>query len=561
MGFDDFDYFSMPGLGMMTPSYGVSIPPSMAFPNFGMQSMNWFAPTTATGTDSYSKYLEEQKNASIKKHQQEVEDNDKEMKKLEDEKAAKKAELDKSEDKKLTFGEGAGHVAKGLLKSVTSMFTDDKGDFSLSKTLTTVAIGVVAVAADAATGGALTPALLALGTIAGAGQVIKGAQDIDNAKTAEDKGKALEELGEGAGTIGLSIAGIKAAKAAKVAKAGAEAAEATEGIEGATETVKTGTRVAEEVATKKPGFFKRIASWGKDIFKGKKDKVASVPDAEPVVAKVEPKAEVKVTAPKAEILSGDQQELQALKTELNSLKLGTKEYKALQAEINRIDSNIRLVNHKQELAAMKSEVDSKGTWSKDYQQSKAEVEKLEAEIAKEEKILGTSKSRRESLQPAKLNPSTETPEVETVQPVSAAAQQKTPKSVPLPELSTAPRAKAKFGNILSTGLSQAGKDIKAAPFTSLTKDVAIIGTTSAPVSYIGQDTANDARKAKQDSDIEERKADIASFEEKQTALKKQQLATLKTLADELNIKVEKDDTIETLKHKIDEATKATKQAA
>lgn len=108
---------------------------------------------------------------------------------------------------KIGFMRGLFGFGKGLVKSVTGMFTDEKGKFSPGKTLATVVTGVAVAGICIATGGAAVPFFVAAGVGMGSLGVINGASKYSNAKTAAEKEKALETMGEGAGTIGLSLLG------------------------------------------------------------------------------------------------------------------------------------------------------------------------------------------------------------------------------------------------------------------------------------------------------------------------------------------------------------------
>lgn len=202
-----------------------------------------------------------QKADDIAKLQQALKDNAAQKQKAEQEKQRlqNKVKSQSQSEHPRGFWNNAWSVCKGVAKSVTGMFTDEKGNFSLSKTLTTVAVGAVAVAADAATGGALTPVLIGLGAVMGGAQAVKGGIDIANAKTAADEEKAYEEMGEGAGTLLLSIGG-KFASSAKAAKAEKLAA----GIEDTMNILKDSeynSKAAESIKA-----LKSLKAGGKDLF-------------------------------------------------------------------------------------------------------------------------------------------------------------------------------------------------------------------------------------------------------------------------------------------------------
>lgn len=111
----------------------------------------------------------------------------------------------------LTAKEKVACMGKGLIRSVTGMFTDEKGNFSIAQTAKTVVIGAACVAVVVATGGAATPLLVAAGAAMGTYQVSKGAINAYNAKTREQAVEAWTEVGEGTGVIAMSVAGARGA--------------------------------------------------------------------------------------------------------------------------------------------------------------------------------------------------------------------------------------------------------------------------------------------------------------------------------------------------------------
>lgn len=115
---------------------------------------------------------------------------------------------DGKDDGKVGFFEGLGQVVKGIGKGIVNTvkgaFTDSEGNFSLGKTLLSLGTAAVCVACPAVGLG-----LCAVGAVSGAVQVGKG---IYNAATAETDGEAkeaLQDIGSGGVTVGLSVAGAK----------------------------------------------------------------------------------------------------------------------------------------------------------------------------------------------------------------------------------------------------------------------------------------------------------------------------------------------------------------
>lgn len=149
---------------------------------------------------------------------------------------ASKAALDKTTAELAKLRKGDGHISageklactgKGLLKSVTGMFTDENGKFSVGKTLKTVAIAAACTVVVVATGGAATPLLVAAGATMGAVQVTKGAINAAKAKTNDEARTAWTDIGEGSGTVLMSCAGARGALKAAGIKTSANVASKT----------------------------------------------------------------------------------------------------------------------------------------------------------------------------------------------------------------------------------------------------------------------------------------------------------------------------------------------
>ena len=123
---------------------------------------------------------------------------------------------DGNDDGKISGWSKLKNFGKGCLKFITGMFTDENGDFSIWQTAKTVAILSAAVAVSIASyGTAAAPALaaagVALGVTTGGYRVVKGAINAANAKTDAEAEAAWQDMGLGATTIGVSVAGAKGA--------------------------------------------------------------------------------------------------------------------------------------------------------------------------------------------------------------------------------------------------------------------------------------------------------------------------------------------------------------
>lgn len=123
---------------------------------------------------------------------------------------------DGKDDGKISLWSKIKNFGKGCLKFVTGMFTDEKGDFSIWQTLKSVGIITAAVAVSIASyGTAAAPALaaagVALGVTTGGYKVVKGAINASKAKTDAEAEAAWQDIGLGATTVGVSVAGAKGA--------------------------------------------------------------------------------------------------------------------------------------------------------------------------------------------------------------------------------------------------------------------------------------------------------------------------------------------------------------
>lgn len=102
----------------------------------------------------------------------------------------------------INLGEG---ILKGFADGITGMFTDSNGNFSLAKTLTTVAIGGLCVAFPA-----VGVAACAIGAVSGGAQIYKGFAAMGEAKTDAEAKAIWENIGAGGSTVVGCVLGAKA---------------------------------------------------------------------------------------------------------------------------------------------------------------------------------------------------------------------------------------------------------------------------------------------------------------------------------------------------------------
>ena len=115
-------------------------------------------------------------------------------------------------DGNLTFGEKAEHFGKGMLRGITSLFTDENGDFSVKQTLKTVGTAVVvsatatAVVAAGIFSAPVTAAILVgTGVVMGGIKIYNGIKAANSAKTNDEAAAAYQQMGEGTTDVGLSL--------------------------------------------------------------------------------------------------------------------------------------------------------------------------------------------------------------------------------------------------------------------------------------------------------------------------------------------------------------------
>ena len=115
-------------------------------------------------------------------------------------------------DGNLTLGEKAEHFGKGMLKGITSLFTDENGDFSVKQTLKTVGTAVVvsatataAVAAGIVSAPVAATILVGIGVVMGGIKIYNGIKAAISAKTNDEAAAAYQQMGEGTTDVGLSL--------------------------------------------------------------------------------------------------------------------------------------------------------------------------------------------------------------------------------------------------------------------------------------------------------------------------------------------------------------------
>ena len=115
-------------------------------------------------------------------------------------------------DGNLTLGEKAKHFGKGMLRGITSLFTDENGDFSVKQTLKIVGTAVVvtatataAVAAGIVSAPVAATILVGIGVVMGGIKIYNGIKAAISAKTNDEAAAAYQQMGEGTTDVGLSL--------------------------------------------------------------------------------------------------------------------------------------------------------------------------------------------------------------------------------------------------------------------------------------------------------------------------------------------------------------------
>ena len=116
---------------------------------------------------------------------------------------------DGADDGKIGLFSAVGNIVEGAGKSVVNAvkgaFTDSNGNFSITKTLTTVGMSALCIAVPA-----VGVALAGVGLATGGTKFVTGVATALNAETDAEAKDAWEQVGEGALTVGLSATGAKA---------------------------------------------------------------------------------------------------------------------------------------------------------------------------------------------------------------------------------------------------------------------------------------------------------------------------------------------------------------
>ena len=115
-------------------------------------------------------------------------------------------------DGNLTLGEKAKHFGKGMLRGITSLFTDENGNLSAKQTLKTIGTAVVVSATASAVVAAgifsapVTAAILVgIGVVMGGIKIYNGIKAANSAKTNDEAAAAYQQMGEGTTDVGLSL--------------------------------------------------------------------------------------------------------------------------------------------------------------------------------------------------------------------------------------------------------------------------------------------------------------------------------------------------------------------
>lgn len=132
---------------------------------------------------------------------------------------------DGKDDGKIGFFSAFGSTLKGAVKGVVNgikgMFTDDEGNFSLTKTLKTAAL--TAACFIPGVGPVIAGGLCAYGAVKGGIGVAKGVAAVANATTDAEAKAAFESIGANGVATAASVAGLKASTGAIVKNMGGEA--------------------------------------------------------------------------------------------------------------------------------------------------------------------------------------------------------------------------------------------------------------------------------------------------------------------------------------------------
>lgn len=123
--------------------------------------------------------------------------------------AKKDNTADGKDDGSIGFWGATKNLAKGAWNFVTSPFKNERGEWSLGSTLKSLAIGAAFVAGNIATGGALTPILLAAGVTFGTVSAVKAGYNIATAETDAQAEAAWQSMGSSATAVATSVFGAR----------------------------------------------------------------------------------------------------------------------------------------------------------------------------------------------------------------------------------------------------------------------------------------------------------------------------------------------------------------
>lgn len=176
---------------------------------------------------------------------------------------------DEKDDGKIGFFSAIGHAVKGAVKGVVNAvkgcFTNKEGKFSLGKTLLTVATAAVCIAFPAV---GLVAA--GIGCVVGAVKTGVGIYNAATATTDAQAKDAWENVGDGALTVAVSVAGAKASYGAVQATAAKSGATAVSQLgEDASLLTKAGALGKDMVTSTKnqAGIVKSVASDAAEVAK------------------------------------------------------------------------------------------------------------------------------------------------------------------------------------------------------------------------------------------------------------------------------------------------------
>ena len=180
---------------------------------------------------------------------------------------------DGKDDGKIGLFQGIVSAVKGVVKGGFNMikgaFCDENG-FSLLKTLKTAGIAALCIAVPAA-----GMVLAGVGIATGGVKVVKSIADAANAKTDAEKKDALENLGEGGLTVGISVLGAKASFNAIKAKASFNGGDsALKALEGTKPTIgQFGKALCKDMWSTTKNGFKDMWKSTKSFFRYRKAKL------------------------------------------------------------------------------------------------------------------------------------------------------------------------------------------------------------------------------------------------------------------------------------------------